>query len=71
MKSSKLLDLYTDFLMTSPNVVSALVLSKVINDVYSHDSITRMLAQDELDQSVFCKFIKPTLRQIESESGVI
>lgn len=71
MKKSAILDLYTDFLMTSPNIVSALVMSKVMQDAYSHDSITRMLAQDELDQSIFWKLIKPTIRQIESPEGVI
>lgn len=71
MKKSNLLDLYTDFLMTSPNVASALVMSKMLQDTYSHDSITRMLAQDELDQSLFWKIIKPTIRQVESENGII
>lgn len=71
MKKSNLLDLYTDFLMTAPSAVSALVMSKILQDAYSHDSITRMLAQDELDQSIFWKLIKPTIRQVESEDGVI
>lgn len=71
MKKSNLLDLYTDFLMTSPNVASALIMSKMLQDTYSHDSITRMLAQDELDQSLFWKIIKPTIRQVESEDGII
>jgi hypothetical protein len=71
MKKSHLLDLYTDFLMTAPGAVSALVMSKMLQDAYSHDSITRMLAQDELDQSLFWKLIKPTIRQVESEDGVI
>ena len=71
MKKSNLLDLYTDFLMTSPNVASALVMSKMLQDAYSHDSITRMLAQDELDQSAFWKLIKPTIRQVESLEGII
>jgi hypothetical protein len=71
MKKSHPLDLYTDFLMTSPNVASALVMSKMLQDAYSHDSITRMLAQDELDQCLFGKLIKPTIRQVESEDGII
>lgn len=71
MKKSNLLDLYTDFLMTSPNVASALIMSKMLQDTYSHDSITRMLAQDELNQSLFWKIIKPTIRQVESEDGII
>jgi hypothetical protein len=57
--------------MTSPNVASALVMSKMLQDAYSHDSITQMLAQDELDQCLFGKLIKSTIRQVESEDGII
>jgi DDE superfamily endonuclease len=71
MKKANLLDLYTDFLMTSPGIASALVMSKVLQDSYSHDSITRMLAQDEIEQSLYWKMIKPTIRQVESSEGVI
>lgn len=71
MKSAKLLDLYSDFLTSSPNIASALVLSKVLGDTYSHDSITRMLAQKELSQQSYWKVIKPTVRRIESDDGVI
>lgn len=71
MKKAYLLDLYTDFLMTSLGIASALVMSKVLQDAYSHDSITRMLAQDEIDQSLYWKLIKPTIRQVESSAGVI
>lgn len=71
MKKGNLLDLYTDFLITSPNVASALVMSELLQKAFSHDSITRMLAQDELSQSAYWKIIKPTLRQAENECGVI
>ncbi len=71
MKSSKLLDLYSDFLTSSPNIVSALILSKVLGDTYSHDSITRMLAQEELSQQSYWKLIKPTVRRMESDDGAI
>jgi hypothetical protein len=71
MKYPKLLDLYTDFLVTSPNIVSSLLLSKIVNNAHSHDSITRMLAQAELEQKEFWRLIKPSIRQIEQEDGVI
>lgn len=71
MKKAALFDLYTDFLITSPNVVSALLMADMLQNAYSHDAITRMLAQDELDQSVFWKLIKPTLRQIETDEGIV
>ena len=71
MKYPHLLDLYSDFLTTSPNIVSSLLLSKVLNNVHSHDSITRMLAQAEIEQKAFWKSIKPSVRQIERDEGVI
>lgn len=72
MKSEKLMDLYSDFLMTSPNVVSALLMEDVLEKAHSHDSITRMLSQHELDQKEYWKQIKPMVRQLEdAENGLI
>jgi len=71
MKSPQLMDLYSDYLLSSRTVVSALVLVKVLNDSYSHDSVTRMLAQAALSQQIFWKQIKKVVRQVESEEGVI
>ncbi len=71
MKRSDLVDLYTDFLTSSPNVVSAGIVSKVLNDEYSHDSITRMLAQSEIGQKTYWTCIKKTIRQVECDTGLI
>lgn len=71
MKYAPVMDLYTDFLMTTPNDVSAGLLSDVLNKEHSHDKITRMLAQDILDQKAYWGTIKPTVRQIEKEEGLI
>ncbi len=67
MKHPELMDLYTDFLTSSPNLASSLVLAQVLNGEFSHDSITRMLAQPELDQKAYWKSIKKTVRRVESE----
>ena len=71
MERKKLMDLYSDFLTGSPNVASAVVFSKVINELYSHDAITRMLAQPELDQKAYWHSIKKVIRQAETATGVI
>lgn len=71
MKSPHLMDLYSDYLLSSPTVVSALVLVKVLNDSYSHDSVTRMLSQPELSQHLYWKQVKHLIRHVESDSGVI
>lgn len=71
MKYPELLDLSTDFLATSPNIVSAGLLSEVLNNEHSHDRITRMLAQNALDQKQYWQIVKPTIRKIEKADGVI
>jgi DDE superfamily endonuclease len=71
MKYAPVMDLYTDFLLTSPNIVSAGLVSEVVNKEYSHDKITRMLAQNILDQKEYWQVIKPTVRQVEKVKGVI
>lgn len=71
MKSPELMDLYSDYLLSSPAVVSAVVMVKVLNDSYSHDAVTRMLAQPELSQHTFWKQVKKVIRQVESNEGVI
>lgn len=71
MKRSKLMDLYTDFLTSSPNVASTLVFAKVLNDTFSYDAITRMLGQPEISQKKYWQAIKKLARQIESDEGVI
>lgn len=65
------MDLYSDFLISSPNVVSATLVSEVLNKSYSHDSFTRMLAQSELDAKTYWKYIKPSIRQLQSTNGII
>jgi hypothetical protein len=71
MKYAPLMDLYTDFLTSSPNIVSAGLISDVLNKSYSHDSITRMLSQPILDGKAYWQSIKKSVRQIEKADGVI
>jgi hypothetical protein len=71
MKYAAIMDLYTDFLTGSPNIVSATLFSEVLNQSYSHDSITRMLAQPELDQKTYWKQVKGSVRQLERTDGVL
>lgn len=71
MKSPELMDLYSDYLLSCPSSVSAQTMVKVLNDAYSHDAVTRMLAQPELSQHLFWKQVKPVIRKAESDVGVI
>jgi hypothetical protein len=65
------MDLYTDFLISSPNGVSATLVSEVLNKSYSHDRFTRMLAQSEWDAKTYWKYIKPRIHPLESSNGII
>jgi len=71
MRNPQLLDLYTDFCLTSFSAVTATGLSKLLDDGYSHDQISRFLSQKEFGQKEFWKLVKPLIRKIESDFGVI
>ncbi len=71
MKNPHLLDLYTDYLMSSFSLTTATGLATIVDGKYSHDQITRFLAQDQLSQKDFWKLIKPVVRQVESEDAVL
>ena len=46
-------------------------MSKMLDGEYSHDQISRFLAQTTLTQSDFQQAIKPIVRRIEQVEGVI
>lgn len=71
MKNPQLLDLYTDFCLTSFAAVTATGLSKLLDGGYSHDQISRFLSQKEFTQKDFWKLIKRLIRKVENEFGVI
>ncbi len=72
MINRKLLDLYTDYLISSFSLATATGLSELTDKVYSHDTITRFLSSKEFTQKTFWKqIVKPALREIENEEGVI
>jgi hypothetical protein len=71
MQSPELLDLYSDYLLSSFSLVTATGLSTVLNHGYSHDKITRFLEQDTLDQKVYWEYSKEFVRQVENEDSVL
>jgi hypothetical protein len=71
MRKFETFDLYVDYLIAHQGQVSATDLSAVLDNRLSHDHITRMIAQPELDQKTFWKLVKPSVRQIENEGGCI
>ena len=71
MKNPHILDLYSDYLISSFNLTTATGMSEVLDGALSHDQITRFLGQDLLTQKEYWKCIKKVIRRIESSEGVI
>ena len=71
MKNLPLIDLYSDYLLTSFSSSTATGMSKILDDSYSHDQISRFLAQPTLNQKDYWKSVKLLIRKIENQSGII
>ena len=67
----KLINIYSDFLITSFGQTTATNLAQVLNNEISHDTITRFLADKELNSRDFWKIIKPEIRRIQKQNAMI
>ncbi len=66
-----LLELYSDYLLSSFTHATATGLSRMSEGRISHDRITRFLASEEMDSRTLWRLVKPLARQVESEDGVL
>lgn len=71
MKDPQILDLYSEYLIASFNLATATGLSNLLDEVYSHDQISRFLGQGLLTQKDYWHCIKPIIRKIEQPCGII
>lgn len=71
MFNSALMDLYSDYLLTSFSLSTATGMSEMLDGSYSHDQISRFMAQPMLTQKDYWKTIKPLIRKIENDKGII
>ena len=67
----EMLDIYSDYLISSFTYTTATGLSTMLDQAISHDKVTRFLARRTYTSKDLWKVVKPTLRQIETEEGVI
>ena len=67
----KLLDLYTDYLISSFGQVTATGLARLLDGEVSHAQITRFLASEPKRSADLCRLAKPLVRSVESADGVI
>ena len=66
-----LFDIYTDYLICSFEQVTATGLSQLLDGAVSHDKITRLLSNNLFTSKELWLYVKPTVRQIQSEEGVL
>jgi SRSO17 transposase len=69
--NKEMLDIYSDYLISSFSYTTATGLSRMLDNAVSHDKITRFLSKREYTSKDLWQQVKPTVRQIETESGII
>ena len=70
MNVNNLLDLYTDYLLVTPNYSTATGLSAVTDNQVSHDRITRLLSGG-MDSATLWKQVKPMVHDIRTTDGLL
>jgi hypothetical protein len=69
--NKSLLDLYTDYLISSFGQTTATGLSRLLDGEVSHDQITRFLTSPEKTSAQLWRIVKPLLRQVEQDDAVM
>lgn len=66
-----LLDLYSDYLLSSYSATTATGLSRLLHENLSHDQISRMLNSEQLEPKDWWRMIKAQVRVMQREDGVM
>ena len=66
-----LLDLYTDYLISSFRLTTATGMAHLLNDAISHDKITGFLSAREFTSADLWHIVKPLVRQVERPEAVL
>ena len=69
--NKSLLDLYTDYLISSFGATTATGLSRLLDNEISHDSVTRFLSDEIKTSANLWRIAKPSVRQIETADGAL
>lgn len=67
----KLLELYSDYIISSFGQVTATGLSRALEGIVSHDKITRFLSKEDWSSKELWKLVKSEVREHEKEDGVL
>lgn len=71
MDDKKLLDIYTDYLISSFGLTTGTGLARLLDGEISHDRIQRFLASPAKGGADFWKIVKPYVRQIQAADGIM
>src|SRR5437660_1900069 len=71
MNDNELLDLYSDYLISSFGQTTATGLSALLGGSISHDRIQRFLSQRDCTSADLWQLVKPHVRAIEQSEGVM
>lgn len=71
MTNKELLDLYTDYLISSFGQTTGTGLSALLGGSVSHDRIQRFLAKQEFTSADLWQFVKPHVRAVEQPDGCL
>lgn len=66
-----MLDLYTDYLICSFGQASATGLARLLSNEISHDAVTRFLSAEPKTSANLWRVVKPLVRAVEQEDGVL
>jgi hypothetical protein len=71
MNDKEILDIYTDYLISSFGLTTGTGLSNLLDGAISHDQIQRFLASSVKSGADLWQVVKPYVRQIQSDEGVL
>ncbi|MBN8588145.1 MAG: transposase [Rhodothermia bacterium] len=66
-----ILDLYTDYLISSTGQTSATGFSRLLDGELSHDQLTRFLSKNNFDSKFLWQSVKPLVREHESSDACL
>jgi hypothetical protein len=67
----ELIELYSDYLLSSFGKATATGMSDLLDGAYSHDQVTRLLSRNCFTSKTLWQWVKPVVRQVEHDDAVL
>lgn len=71
MQTNEIQDIYSDYLLSSMSYTTATGLAQLVNGVLSHDQVSRFLAGERQTSAKWWRRVKPLVREIETDDGLL